>query len=477
MGASLLFYASADPRALPLLLGSVLANYGFARWIERSDAKSMPLVLGLAANILFLGWFKYAGFFAGIADDLAGTGWTVQRVLIPLGISFFTLQQIAFLVDVSRGQARTYGLLRQAAFVVFFPILVAGPIVRGHETLPQLDSRRLGRFASAGIAIGLMLFAIGLFKKTAIGDSLGLFASPVYSRVAAGEAISFADAWLAAIGFSLQVYFDFSGYSDMAIGAARMFGVRLPLNFHSPLRAPSIIEYWRRWHMTLQRFIVSYIYQPMVLPLARLAGARGLPRWPSFLVVTAVPMIVSFVLVGLWHGAAYTFILFGLMHGIFLAVNEAWRMARKKARKKQPPGPWPIAFYHLLTLIGLAFSNVMFRAQSVPDGLAIWRAMVDFHGVATVVDKLPTGLGGIISSPVPILVLAIFIVAALPNSQQLLRRYRPALDFDRVRALALPAISLTVRITPGWAIFFGLVFFLGFAFITRGETQFIYRNF
>jgi D-alanyl-lipoteichoic acid acyltransferase DltB (MBOAT superfamily) len=477
IAASLVFYAVADPRAVPLLLASVVGNYALARLIERAGQKGLPLTLGVLANIAFLGWFKYAGFFAGIAADLAGTQWTVTRVLIPLGISFFTLQQIAFLVDVARGEVKTAGLLAHANFVLFFPQLTAGPIVRGRETMPQFASRRLGRFACANLSVGTMLFAIGLFKKTVIADPIAVHATPVYTDVAGGLPVGFADAWMAAIGFSLQVYFDFSGYSDMAIGAARMFGIRLPVNFHSPLRAPSVIEYWRRWHMTLQRFIVSYLFQPLVMPLARFAAERGLGKWPNFLVATALPMVLTFVLVGLWHGAAWTFVLFGLMHGIYLAVNESWRLWRRKARRTDPPGRGSIAFYHLLTLLAVVFANVMFRADSVEDALRIWAAMGNVGDWRSVAALAPQGLAGLVLSPLPLFAAAILVVALLPNSNQLLARYRPALDYARVRGEAPPPIRLAIRPTAGWALALGLILFFGFAFILRGEAQFIYRNF
>jgi D-alanyl-lipoteichoic acid acyltransferase DltB (MBOAT superfamily) len=255
-----------------------------------------------------------------------------------------------------------------------------------------------------------------------------------------------------------------------------MFGVRLPLNFHSPLRAVSITEYWRRWHMTLQRFIAAYIYQPMVLPLTRWAAAKGLGRWPEFGATTALPLVIAFVIVGLWHGAAWTYVLFGLIHGIYLSINEGWRLYRRKARRKDPPGPGSIAFYHALTAVAVVFSNVMFRAETVGDALVIWHAMISPSADALAV-FLPQAAGDLFAKPTALFLAAAALIVFFPNTQQLMRRYRPALDFGRWATVARPAIQLTFRPTPAWAIGIGLIFFLGVAFILRGTTEFIYFNF
>jgi D-alanyl-lipoteichoic acid acyltransferase DltB (MBOAT superfamily) len=481
IAASLVFYGWHAPQNIPLLLASVGFNYLVARGIERRRGAGLAtgalVALGITVNVAALAWFKYANFFVETVNLTGATAWSLDRIALPLAISFYTLQQIAFLVDTSRGEARTEGLIRYATFVLFFPRLLAGPIVRHREVMPQFASGRAFRFASANIVVGSVLFAIGLFKRTVIADSAGAFATPVYDAAKAGAEIGFADGWLAAICYTLQLYFDFSGYSDMAIGCARMFGIVIPMNFFSPLKAGSIIEYWRRWHMTLQRFILTYIYQPLVLPLARVSAAQGLGKWPNFWVAVAVPTILAFLISGLWHGAAFTFILWGLIHGVYVVVNEAWRTWRRKDRRKNPPGPWDIAGYRVLTLFAIVFANVMFRAETVGSATAIWAGMVRLKDIGSLAAWLPATPAGLLAGPIPVMVAGIALLALFPNSQQLLRRYRPVFDFADWRDAARPIIPLAWRPTLAWALGTGLILAAGLAFMLRGQTQFIYFNF
>ena len=211
--------------------------------------------------------------------------------------------------------------------------------------MPQLQKPLFGKLVSQNLMVGLVLFSIGLFKKTVIADTLAIYVNPLYEAVRQGHGLSLISAWVAGIGYTFQLYFDFSGYSDMAIGLGRMLGVKLPLNFHSPLRAASITDYWRRWHMTLQRFVVAYIFQPLSLPLTRIAAAWGLSRWTGFLLDTGLPIFITFVILGLWHGAGWTFVLFGAAHGIYLGVNEAWRMYQGGRRRnlKRAGLPLPLS--------------------------------------------------------------------------------------------------------------------------------------
>ena len=305
----LLLYASLS---VNLVIGRLIEG---ARETGKPGVSTLYLVVGLGGNLTFLGYFKYANFFVTTVNDAAGTTFVLQHVLLPLGISFYTFQKIAYLVDVARGEVRNRNFVHYSLFVLFFPQLIAGPIVHFRELAPQFLRRGLGRFAMSNIVVGVVLFGTGLFKKTVIADTAAQFATPVFDSAEAGAIIQVGDAWMAALSYAIQVYFDFSGYSDMAIGLARMFGIRLPLNFHSPYRASSIIDYWRRWHMTLQRFVVDYMFQPLSVSLARAAGGWGLGFWGNFLVAVALPTIVVFLFVGLWHGAGWTFVFFGLIQG------------------------------------------------------------------------------------------------------------------------------------------------------------------
>ena len=348
-----------------------------------------------------LGWFKYADFVAHNVSLLVHHNYDLPRIALPLAISFYTFQKIAYLIDSSRGTAKKMSLLDFSLFASFFPQLIAGPIVHYSEVVPQLMKRGLVEQFGRNVLVGLVIFAIGLFKKTVIADSLALFANPVFEAAGQHQALNPLVAWLAAITFTFQLYFDFSGYSDMAIGLGRMFGVKLPLNFHSPLKAGGIIEYWRRWHMTLQRFILSYIFEPLTLPLSRWTARQGLSTWPEFALSIALPSIVTFVAVGVWHGAGWTFVLFGVMHGLYICTNQFWRRLQAhrrrllKRRGGTPSGPnfVQILFFHVVTLVAVLFGNVMFRATSIHSAMLIWRGMVGLDLVASPTGEIFSGVG------------------------------------------------------------------------------------
>lgn len=477
---SLIFYSVWNPPYVLLLILSMLGNYLFGLWIElrrKRDARTGPaLALGVCANVAVLGWYKYAGFVVDNANAL-GADWSVGNIILPLAISFYTFQQIAYLVDISRGEVSSGGIARYGTFVIFFPQLIAGPIVHYREMMPQFFGRNLGRFWRENLLIGVVIFAIGLFKKTVIADSAALFSSPVFDAAAAGDPIGFLEGWKAAICYTFQLYFDFSGYSDMAVGLARMFGLLLPPNFHSPLRAPSIIEYWRRWHMTLQSFIVSYMYQPVVLPLARRAAAWRLGKRATFWMTVALPTIGIFLVVGLWHGAAWTFVLFGAMHGVYLATNELWRHLHRKTRRAAPPSPLARSGHHLLTLFAVIMANVVFRAESVGDAAAIWQGMFRFNELGNLPSIFPASAAEFFYEPLVFGLLVGSLVAFAPNTQQLLNRYRPVLHWARWRDVAPPLLNLTWRPTLSWAVWSGIVLFFAVAFILRGQSEFIYFNF
>ncbi len=477
---SLIFYSVWNPPYVLLLILSMLGNYLIGLWIERrrtEEARTGPILsLGIAANVALLGWYKYAGFVVENANAL-GADWSVGNIILPLAISFYTFQQIAYLVDIARGEVTSGGIARYATFVIFFPQLIAGPIVHYREMMPQFFGRNLGRFWRENLTIGLVIFAIGMFKKTVIADSAAQFSSPVFDAAAAGDPIGFLQAWKAAICYTFQLYFDFSGYSDMAVGLARMFGLLLPPNFHSPLRAPSIIEYWRRWHMTLQSFIVSYMYQPVVLPLARRAAVWRLGKRATFWMTVAFPTIGIFLVIGLWHGAAWTFVLFGAMHGVYLATNEFWRHLHRKARRAAPPRPLGRIGHHLITLFAIIMANVVFRAESVGDAAMIWRSMFAFDGIGNLPSILPASAAELFSEPLVFCLLVGALVAFAPNTQQLLGRYRPVLNWAKWCDVAPPALKLTWRPTLFWAVWSGVVLFFAAAFILRGQSEFIYFNF
>ena len=314
--ASLCFYGWWDVRFLALLGGSIVVNCAFgiaiATAVRRNHKCSANTLtfLGVGINILVLAYFKYAHFLLANVDALGGANYTIGAIILPLGISFFTFEQIAFLVDQCRGRDYPVDLLTYAVFVSFFPRLVAGPILRYDEIAPQIIKREGRSLSAEDVAVGSAIFFIGLFKKALIADGIAPYVSPAFNVAAHGQSVDFFMAWSGALAYTCQLYFDFSGYSDMAIGAARCFGIRLPMNFNSPYKATSIIEFWRRWHITLSRFLRDYLY-------ISLGGNRhGTVRRYANLLTTML-------LGGLWHGANWTFVAWGGLHG-YLLDDQSW---------------------------------------------------------------------------------------------------------------------------------------------------------
>jgi D-alanyl-lipoteichoic acid acyltransferase DltB (MBOAT superfamily) len=358
IAASLFFYGWWNYRYLALPLGSVVFNYWLGkRLLEANGSGRSLLIFGLVANLALLGWYKYAGFFAENIGTLTGMPIPVPRIALPLAISFCTFQQVSFLVDCHRGQVQHFDFRRYLLYIVFFPHLIAGPVVRHHELLPQLEAPRDMATRWHDITWGIHLFAIGLFKKAVFADMMAGYADPVFGAASAGITLSLLEAWGGALAYTFQLYFDFSGYADMALGGARMLGIHLPQNFDSPYKAQNIADFWRRWHITLSHFLRDYLYIP-------LGGSRcGRVR-------THANLVVTMLLGGLWHGAAWTFIIWGTMHGGALAICHSWRTFTQ-ARGWQMPR-W---LAYSLTMLFVLISWVIFRASSLNTATSVLAAM------------------------------------------------------------------------------------------------------
>lgn len=363
IAASLVFYGWFVPSYVAMLLASALFNYMISLILRRRPGSGL-LALGVAANLLLLGVFKYLDFLIGTINGALSADWPLTHILLPLAISFFTFQQIAYLVDVRRGLAEPPGLPDYLLFVCFFPQLIAGPIVHHREMIPQFHRSTFGVITSATLVTGMSWFAIGLAKKTLFADQLAPIADRIFGLSAAGAELSLFEAWFGTLAFAFQIYFDFSGYSDMAIGLAILFGVMLPINFNAPYKATSIIEFWRRWHMTLSRFLRDYLY-------IALGGNRsGRARRHANLMITMV-------LGGLWHGAAWTFVIWGGLHGLYLMLNHAWWRFGL---------PLPRAVGWLLTMIAVCFAWTFFRAEGFGTALRIVEGMAGLNGVTLAAD-------------------------------------------------------------------------------------------
>jgi D-alanyl-lipoteichoic acid acyltransferase DltB (MBOAT superfamily) len=428
--ASLVFYGWWNPRLVVLLLASILFNYLAGRAIAARTAAASPgaaqrlLVGAITANLLLLGLFKYADFFIVTANQLAGTHWPATGLILPLGISFFTFTQIAFLVDVRRGVAREYRFVHYLLFVTWFPHLIAGPVLHHAQVMPQFAAAGRQRPLPRLIAAGFTLFCLGLAKKVLLADSFGDHAAPVFAAAEAGRPLTTLAAWAGMVAYALQLYFDFSGYCDMACGLSLMFGVRLPLNFDSPYQAASIIDFWRRWHITLSQFLRDYLYVP-------LGGNRQgrLRRYRN--------LMITMLLGGLWHGASWNFIVWGALHGALLLLNHGWRAVRAAlgfAAAARPSIPGRVVGT-LLTFVAVVVAWVPFRAADLPSAArllgaaftpgvpALWREGVDGFiarsGVAF--DRWLAGLPPTLAdidagTGLPLLVAGIAIVMFAPNA-------------------------------------------------------------
>jgi D-alanyl-lipoteichoic acid acyltransferase DltB (MBOAT superfamily) len=353
--ASLFFYAWWNPLYLPLILGSMFFNYRIGSTFHKKSffSKKARLSFGVLANLALLGYFKYSDFLIENFNLLSGSELGLLHLALPLAISFFTFQQIAYLVDSYRGETGEYDFLNYAIFVTFFPQLIAGPIVHHKEMMPQFADKKTQTIHYPNIALGMFIFAIGLFKKIVIADTFAIWATEGFDHT---QSLHFFEAWATSLSYTFQLYFDFSGYSDMAIGVALLFNIRLPINFNSPYKALSIQDFWRRWHITLSRFLRDYIYIP-------LGGNRqGELR-------TYTNLFGTFLLGGIWHGAGWTFIFWGFLHGLALVIHRAWNAMGAVM-------PRPLAW--LLTFNFINISWVFFRAKSWEDALKVLKGMFDF---------------------------------------------------------------------------------------------------
>ncbi|MBX9881850.1 MAG: hypothetical protein K2X73_07745 [Sphingomonas sp.] len=477
--ASLFFYAYWAPRYALLLIAAMMVNYAVGQLLQRTPAerkrrRNWLLIGGVGFNLALLFYFKYFNFFIDNINALLGTDIGVGRIVLPLAISFFTFQKIALLFDIARGKVRLGGVSEFSTFVLFFPQLIAGPIVHYSELEPQLAAPPRRTAAGRDMVAGLTIFAIGLFKKTVLADTAALYATPIFDAARDGAAPGMVGAWLAAAAYTLQIYFDFSGYSDMAIGLARMFGVVMPLNFHSPLRARNMAELWRRWHMTLSRFVQSYIFQPLSIPLARWAAGHSSGALAFLALSTLLPTFLAMVIIGAWHGAGWNFFIFGAMHGVFVASYEAWAFATKKRRKGRVEPGWERALAHVLTVTCFVAAVVPFRAADVGVTGQFFADMLGLHSLAgDWPTRVPFGAAGMAL----VLMVGALIVALLPNTQHFMTGVTPALEWKKWRSVGLPPISYHWRPTLGWSVVTGLILMLGIVFISRGTTEFIYFNF
>ena len=439
LGMSLWFYGYFNPGYLLIIISSVLINYALYRWMKKRQGAPVPkatkpiMILGVACNLGIIFYFKYMDFFIENVNAIAKTDWPLMHIVLPLGISFFTFQQISFIVDVYRGEVPEYDFITYACYVTYFPQLIAGPIVTHNELIPQLLDENKKTLNWDNMAKGFYMFAMGLGKKVLLADVFGIAVSWGFDDVASLQATN---AIMVLLAYCFQLYFDFSGYCDMAIGLGQMMNIDLPLNFNSPYKALTITDFWNRWHMTLSRFFTRYVYIPLG------GNRKGNAR-------TYFNLFIVFLLSGFWHGAAWTFVLWSVLNGIFVIIT---RMFRKGFENMHPALGWLITqgFFNL--------TLVFFRANSISDAIEFIKQIlyVDFTPIdVNILYAFQTPLlkylldGTAITHSLPFIYvglyyfLALFIVLGSRNSHELMLEFKPTVKNMLWTALLIAASVLS----------------------------------
>ena len=485
--ASLAFYAYWRPAFLLVLLASIAFNYVAAAFISRRVptpvSSKVWLWVAITSNLLALCYFKYLFPFLKFATTAVGSSHVWHDAVLPLGISFFTFTQIAYLVDLQQGIATLQDPLSYILFVSFFPHLIAGPILHHKEMMPQFQQQRCYRLSVDDISVGFSWFIMGLGKKVLIADH---FAGNAAFAFEATQPLSAVQAWRGVLYYALQLYFDFSGYSDMALGLARMFSIDFPLNFSSPYKASNIIDFWQRWHITLTQYITSYVYSPLQFWISRTrqeagkkVSRRAQATVEGFAQMIAFPMVTTMFIAGLWHGAGFQFIIYGLLHGTYLSVNHAWNLWRHKRSNPEAPPKSLISrtLAHagsvLLTFVAVVVAQIFFRADSTMDAFHMLHSMIGLSGVHG--SALPGEDPSKWMSHSLQLIGGFLIVWFLPNTQQILARFKPALHLTPWDLQSTPK-RLLWRPTLTWAAGLSCLFMLSLIYLQNPST-FLYFQF
>ncbi|MBI1392430.1 MAG: MBOAT family protein [Alphaproteobacteria bacterium] len=460
--ASLFFYGYWEPKYLILISVSILTNFALGPMIDPSSGRTDRarrgfLIAAIAFNLGLLAYFKYLNFFVDTVNAVAGAEYSIARIILPIGISFFSFQQISYQVDRYKGLVDDRSFLNYVLFVIYFPQLIAGPIVHHKEMLGQFDEGRGFRLSLENLCYGGAYFLIGLAKKTLIADPLAVHANAVFAASEKGGTLTFADAWVGALAYTGQIYFDFAGYSAMAIGLAAMIGVKLPLNFNSPYKSLSIQEFWRRWHITLSRFLRDYLYIP-------LGGNRhGEQR-------RLVNLMLTMLIGGLWHGAAWTFVVWGGLHGLYLVVNRAFDVAAARLAPGAMDAPAAKVASWCITFLAVVYAWVFFRATSFDSAFAMVRAMSD-PGAGTQAGAWTLSVVRLTNADAALFAIAAFFAAVAPNAAQLMN-FRPGNTPVDAPAPLWP----TWRPNVAWGVAIGVLGF--FAILaTQKNNEFIYFQF
>lgn len=468
--ASFVFYAMWGVALFMVLAGSLAANYLLGNYIARmaGEPKRARLILlfGIALNLALLGYLKYTNFFIDVVNQVSGAGFSHLNLIGSVGVSFYTFIQIGYLIDAYNGQLLRSGFARYVVFGAFFPCVTAGPLVMHREVLEQLEQRHERAFNLRFLVTGMSMFGMGLFKKVALADSISPYADSVFNSVHSGGSADLLTAWIGALAYGLQLYFDFSGYSDMALGIAFIFGIRLPLNFNSPFKAFNISDFWRRWHITMTRFFTNYVYSGLAMSGMRAAMTKRSSRFGKFLRAAAIPSIVTFLVAGVWHGAGWNMVVYGLVHGLAIAIYLGWR--------EFSGIELPRAAAWALTMSVVLSALVIFRAPDLGTAGTILANMWGLTSVGLGAD--PVAVAGLdIGRAVSMIVLQGAVVLLLPNTQQILHHDWISSD-QKPSTAAIDAGLLAWRPALSGAFVIALAYTVSLSTMGSGTT-FLYYQF
>jgi len=469
--SSMIFYSYWDYRFLLLLAFSIMLNFFFGKYLYQHRRK-IALAVSIIINILVLSYFKYFNFFIQNLNDIANTDFNFINVILPLGISFFTFSQISFLVDCYYGRTSENNIIVYALFVMFFPHISAGPIAYHREMAPQYRNTGSLKFSWNNLSAGIILFTLGLFKKSVIADNLSQYVVPIFDNSSGADTtivLDIVNSWKASIAYTFQLYFDFSGYSDMALGIANIFGIKLPVNFLSPYKSRSIVEFWKRWHMTLSRFFRDYVFLPVSFSLSRAFKSGSFFGTDTF--IYSLGILVTWSLTGLWHGAGWTFILWGILHAMYLVLNRILKKPKKRALKKcriSAKNQILSIFYLITTFISVHIAWIYFRAPDFITGNKILKGMLGLMHNNPSTD----------SEGVALIVFSGMIIFFLPNSLEFLAdlklglsTYGQIIEQPKMRFLKF---SYNLK----WSFITALILLIGMIFVhSVQKMEFIYNDF
>ena len=461
---SIFFYSYWSLYSLPILLISILLNFNIGKKIYTTSIKNKfnLLLVGIFLNLSLLSYFKYTNFFIDNINyvfsyykiPVIGN----LNIMLPIGISFFTFTQMAYLIDTYYDKSRYYSFKNYLLFVTYFPHLVAGPIIHHKQVMPQFKNNTTFKPDNKKITVGLIIFIVGLSKKVIIADTIGLYVDKFYNNIGSNINPDFILSWVFSLSYTMQLYFDFSGYSDMAIGLSLLFGIFLPFNFNSPLQSLSIIDFWQRWHMSLTRFINQYLFNPLSLRMIRFSTGKNILIESFFSLI--LPILITFFLLGIWHGANWTFAIFGMMHAVLVIINHLWR--NRSFCTNINKNILTTKIYWLLTFLSVLFAFVIFRSENVNTGIILYKGMLGLNGMEITLPSIKL---------IMILIFSMFLVLKTKSTYIIVHNF-----FDKKKLKNLSYRNKINNKISFYSVLSGILFFICLLQLST-PTTFLYYQF